>query len=260
MPTRAAAPAGAPCWIDLSTSDPDRARAFYPALFGWEALAPSPEFGGYWMFARDGVPVAGAMASDPQAPVRDVWSVYLSVPDAAKTLEVAAEQGGQVVVQPMAVADLGTMAFLVDAGGAGIGLWQPGTFPGVTVLGEPGTPGWFELHTRDYERSLAFYRDALGWRTETMSDTPDFRYTVQLDPDGQQVAGVMDATTWLKEGVPAHWSVYFAVEDADATIARLGELGGSVVQPAEDTPYGRLATVADPAGAVFKLMGPAPQS
>jgi predicted enzyme related to lactoylglutathione lyase len=29
-----------------------------------------------------------------------------------------------------------------------------------------------------------------------------------------------------------------------------------VVTPAEDTPYGRLATVADPNGAAFKLVGP----
>ena len=50
-----------PCWADLWTSDVERSRAFYAELFGWEALPPSPEFGGYFMFARDGVPVAGGM-------------------------------------------------------------------------------------------------------------------------------------------------------------------------------------------------------
>jgi predicted enzyme related to lactoylglutathione lyase len=44
------------------------------------------------------------------------------------------------------------------------------------------------------------------------------------------------------------------VDDADAAVTRAAELGGSVISPAEDTPYGRLATVADPAGATFKLM------
>jgi predicted enzyme related to lactoylglutathione lyase len=63
----------------------------------------------------------------------------------------------------------------------------------------------------------------------------------------------MDAGDWLPEGVPAHWSTYFMVEDADAALAVIVRLGGSIVQAAEDTPYGRLATVADPTGAVFKV-------
>ena len=44
------------------------------------------------------------------------------------------------------------------------------------------------------------------------------------------------------------------MSDADAAIARIEELGGDVVQPAEDTPYGRLATVADPTGTQFRIV------
>jgi predicted enzyme related to lactoylglutathione lyase len=64
----------------------------------------------------------------------------------------------------------------------------------------------------------------------------------------------MDASGFLPEGVPSHWSVYFGVDDTDAALAKIVDLGGSVVQPAEDTPYGRLATAADPSGALFKLI------
>jgi predicted enzyme related to lactoylglutathione lyase len=64
----------------------------------------------------------------------------------------------------------------------------------------------------------------------------------------------MDASAFLPEGLPAHWSVYFGVEDTDAALARIAELGGAVVEPATDTPYGRLAQAADPAGARFKLV------
>jgi predicted enzyme related to lactoylglutathione lyase len=46
----------------------------------------------------------------------------------------------------------------------------------------------------------------------------------------------------------------FGVADTDAALARLVELGGSVVQGAQDTPYGRLAHAADPTGAEFKLV------
>jgi predicted enzyme related to lactoylglutathione lyase len=50
------------------------------------------------------------------------------------------------------------------------------------------------------------------------------------------------------------WNVYFDVEDADATAALAVELGGSIVDAPEDTPYGRLATLADPTGTRFKLV------
>ena len=63
----------------------------------------------------------------------------------------------------------------------------------------------------------------------------------------------MDATQDLPEGAPASWSVYFQVADADAALERVVQLGGKVVRPAEDTPYGRLAQATDPTGTPFKL-------
>jgi hypothetical protein len=64
----------------------------------------------------------------------------------------------------------------------------------------------------------------------------------------------MDASSFLPDGVPAHWSVYFGVDSADETLERIVSLGGAVVLGAEDTPYGRLATATDPTGAQFKLI------
>jgi predicted enzyme related to lactoylglutathione lyase len=255
MPTRENVPLGAPCWIDLITSDVDRARHFYGELFGWQAEDPNESFGGYFNFAKDGVHVAGAMAHQPQIPAADVWSVYLATDDAQKTAEAAASNGGAVFAPPMQLEDLGTMAVVSDVGGASIGMWQAGVHKGIGVYGEPGTPSWFEVHTRDFAGSLAFYRDVFGWTTETVGDTDDFRYAV-LTKDGDQLAGIMDASAFLPADAPACWSVYFAVADTDAAIAVLEKLGGSVVQPAEDTPYGRIAQVADPMGAPFKLLGP----
>lgn len=248
--------AGAPIWADLQTSDPARARDFYARLLGWSAGDADPAFGGYFSFRNGDHLVAGCMQTDAQAPVSDVWSVYLAVDDAAKTVDAAVEAGGEVVVHPMAVGDLGTMAFVVDATGAAIGLWQPGAHRGFGVLAEPGAPAWFELLTRDYAGALAFYDGVFGWRRQVMGDTDDFRYSVALAPDDGQVAGVMDAAAWLPEGVPSHWSVYFSVTDTDAAVATTTRLGGSCQQGPEDTPYGRLATVTDPMGARFKVIGP----
>jgi predicted enzyme related to lactoylglutathione lyase len=255
MPTRDTAPTGAPCWVDLMTSDTEGSRAFYRELFGWTAEDPAEEFGGYVTFTKDGVPLAGCMASQPGQGLPNVWSVYLASDDARKTVEVATAHGATVVVGPMDVGALGTMAFLTDVGGAAIGVWQSGTHKGFGIVGEPGAPSWFELHTCDYAEALDFYRDVFGWETEVVSDTPEFRYTT-LTQDGEQRAGIMDAAGFLPEGVPAHWSVYFGVDDTDAALAKVVELGGAIVQPAEDTPYGRLAAATDATGAQFKLVAP----
>jgi predicted enzyme related to lactoylglutathione lyase len=248
--------AGTPIWVDLFSSDTAKSRAFYNALFGWTAEEPNEEFGGYLNFQRNGERIAGCMGNGGEAGTPDVWSVYLATDDIDKVAEAAAANGGTVIAPPMAVGDLGSMAVFTDAGGAAIGAWQPGAHAGFSAVGEPGAPSWFELHTRDYDKSVDFYREVFGWDAHTMSDTPEFRYTT-LREDEKAQAGIMDAG-FLPEGVPAHWSVYFEVEDVDAMVAKAVELGGAVVDPAENTPYGRLATLTDPTGARFKFRGNPP--
>jgi uncharacterized protein len=256
MPTRETAPTGAPCWVDLMTSDTSRSRDFYGELFGWDAEEPNEQFGGYFNYLKGGTPIAGCMSAQTGGGVPDVWSIYLAVEDAQKTVEATVAGGGQVFVDPMAVAELGTMAVVGDPGGATIGVWQPGTHPGFVIVTEAGAPSWFELATRDYKAAIEFYRDVFGWETHTVSDGEDFRYTtLALGPD-EWGAGILDAAAFLPADVPAHWSVYFGVDDTDAALAKTVQLGGSIVQPAEDTPYGRLGTAADATGARFKLVAP----
>lgn len=248
-------PTGTPCWIELFTTLPDDAAAFYRSLFGWEQVSAGEEFGGYRNFLLDGSMIGGCMTNTTPDAIPNVWSVYLESPDAAATVESARAAGMHIAVEAMPVADLGTMAMVSDPGGAMVGIWQPGTHHGIGTLGEPGTPGWFELHTKDYEPTVDFYRDVFGWDAHTAADEPGFRYTTYGSGENQR-AGIMDASGFLPDEVPSHWAVYFTVADADATIAHAVELGGSVVMAAEDTPYGRLATLADPTGALFKLLQP----
>jgi predicted enzyme related to lactoylglutathione lyase len=254
MPARNGSPEGAPCWIDLMSSDTDRSRAFYGELFGWTSEQGGPEYGGYINFFKDGKQVAGLMAITPEMEgAVDAWSIYLSVTDLDATARDVEENGGSVVVPPMDILELGRMGVFTDAGGAFIGAWQPKEFPSFELVHEVGTPGWFELHTRDFSSTITFYDRVFSWPVTMQGDTDEFRYATYGAGEDQE-AGIMDAAAWLPEGVPAHWAIYFKVEDTDAAVAKTQELGGAVVQPAEDTPYGRLASCTDPNGALFKLM------
>ena len=65
---------GAPCWIDLFSSDTDKAKDFYGQLFGWTTLDPGPEYGGYFIFQLDGKAVAGCMGNDGEQGYPDSWT------------------------------------------------------------------------------------------------------------------------------------------------------------------------------------------
>ena len=116
----------------------------------------------------------------------------------------------------MTVGDMGTMAVLADASGAAVGIWQPNTHTGFGALTEAGAPSWFELTpatTTQLLRSIAM--SSTGTPT-SKATRPTFRYTIQKDGDAQ-LAGIMDATHYLPEGVPAHWVIFFGVDDTDAS-------------------------------------------
>ena len=121
---------GTPCWVDLLTSDPDKARSFYGALLGWTSEDGGEEFGGYVSFASDGHGVGGMMRNTPEMGSPDGWTTYISTDDIDATVNRATEAGGTVMSPAMAVADLGSMAVLVDPVGAVFGVWQPGKHTG----------------------------------------------------------------------------------------------------------------------------------
>ena len=57
-------------------------------------------------------------------------------------------------------------------------------------------------------------------------------------------------------GMPAQWVTYFSVVNTDAAVAKIVAHGGKVMGSIDDSPFGRLAAVADPAGAFFKVIQP----
>lgn len=251
MPRTSTHEPGTPAWVDLGSPDPPAAARFYGHLFGWEAQDQGPDAGGYHMFVRDGLPVAGLgpLTDTSQPPA---WSTYVSVEDADGTAAAASRAGGTVLLEPTDVLDAGRMAVLVDTVGAAISVWQPGRHTGAQVVNEPGSLCWTELACRDVEAATAFYAQVFGWEGHTRPYDGS-TYTEWM-VDGSPVAGMIEMDDTWPGDVPPHWMVYFAVEDADDAAARAADLGGTVSVPPTDIPPGRFAVLTDPHGAVFSII------
>ncbi|MBS4752657.1 VOC family protein [Nocardioides sp. zg-ZUI104] len=245
---------GHPCWLELVTPDRDRTAAFYSGLFGWTTTEPVPELGGYSQLQLEGRPLGGLMPEVPGMTGAPGWTVYLATRDAEALARRAEEAGGSVVVAPMALPDLGTMVVVADASGMEHGGWQAGPFAGLDSQERPGDPIWFEAYSRDFTATHDFLRDVFDWTPHLTGDTDEFRYATSDVPETAK-AGLMDASGWGEDFAPG-WASYIKVSDMDAALTRVAELGGSVTQGPDDTPFGLLAEVADPTGQRVKIMVP----
>jgi predicted enzyme related to lactoylglutathione lyase len=253
-------PHGLFSWADLSTPDPEAATSFYTGVFGWEAEDATEDDGTYvsTLLRKDGKLVAG-LGPLPQAPqdrgAPPSWNSYINVDDVDAVVATVAAAGGTV----LATRDVmeGRMAFLQDPAGAVVGLWQPGTHEGAELFGEPGAMTWNELATRDSEGAREFYGRILPWDFEPFPGGNEY-YVIQLGE--RQNGGILTMDDNWPAHIPAHWMVYFSVADTDETVARAAAGGGSVVNGPFSTPVGKVAVIADPHGAVFSVIAPAPAS
>ena len=250
---------GTPSWCDLSTTDLDAAVSFYTSLFEWGAGEPGgPEAGGYTMFSRHGLPVAAAapqMAQQAEQGIPAAWTTYITVDDVDATSTLVEEFGGALLAPPFDVLDAGRMCVLTDPSGAPVALWEARAHAGAAVVNEPGAMCWNELTTRDPDAAVAFFAALLGWDAERKGDDPGSYREFRRAGESVSIAGCLPMVGELwPEWLPAHWMVYFSVEDADATAARAVELGATVSVPPTDIEPGRFAVLGDPQGAVFAIL------
>ena len=235
-------------WVELVTSDAGAAKAFYGALLGWDFDDQPAGEAIYTMASRDGREVAGLFA-DPQQPPH--WNNYVTVSSADEAAEKAASLGATVVAPAFDVLDAGRMAVIEDPTGAFIALWQAGRHPGARLVNAPGALAWNDLTTRDLDAAKRFYGDWLGWTFEEMPDSGGYH----VIRNGERSNGGMSPfRPGMGDGLPSHWMPYFGIEDIDASIARIPELGGQVLAGRLDLPAGSIAVFADPQGAVFALL------
>ena len=266
--TSQASPAGS------TPTSPTRKRAlpFYRGLFGWEFedVMPEGSAGSYIIGRIRGGDVA-AVASIPEgAPPLAMWNTYVWVDSADETAARAQAAGGAVISEPFDVLDAGRMAVVADPEGAVFCVWQAKNHQGAKVVNEHGSLNFNGLATRDPEAAKAFYGAVFGWQTlalpaGVMWTLPGYGDHLEENDSWPPRADGADGRARRvhrrrrrarsdppdDSETPAHWSVTFAVDDADATATKARELGGEVVAGPVDAPWTRIAVIKDPHGATF---------
>jgi uncharacterized protein len=116
-----------------------------------------------------------------------------------------------------------------------------------------GAFSWNELMTTDPKAAASFYGQLFGWKTSEMDMGPGGVYHLQNVGD-KSVAGIMAIPPDAK-GMPPMWGAYVTVDDVDATLERVTQLGGKVCMPPMDVPgVGRMAGFLDPQGAMLSVI------
>ncbi len=274
MPERDGYLPGVPCWVDTSQPDPEAATAFYGGLFGWdfEDAMPPGSAGKYFVARLRGGDVAAVGSQPEDGPPTAMWNTYVWVDNADEAAAKARDAGGRVVADPFDVLDAGRMAVLTDPEGALFCVWQAKRAQGradrqrarLAQLQRPE-------HARRRRRAKSFYGSLFGWEAlgldggVQMWRLPGYGdFLEKRDPglrermaESGAPKGFEDVVATLtpiaddQPDTPAHWSVTFAVDDADATAAKAEELGGQVIVAPFDAPWVRMTVISDPQGATF---------
>ena len=116
---------------------------------------------------------------------------------------------------------------------------------------------WWEICTKDAGKLAKFYSEAFGWEQK---DMPGMGYTVMDSGDGKN-GGIGGGVFSPKEGeeMPPYLTMYIAVDDVDATVAKVKELGATVTCEPFDVPkVGRIAMFNDPQGHMVGMIKSAP--
>jgi hypothetical protein len=240
-------PAGVPCWADIQVPDVPAAQAFYSAVLGWTYTEPAADFGGYVIGQIGDAATAGIGPMMGGAPT--AWTLYLATDDADKTATAVTENGGSVLLPVGDVGTAGRLAIVADPTGAVFGLWQAGDMIGSALYNAPGGITWEDLRTADADSARTFYGAVFGFDYAPIEGAPEDYTTFSLAGEGQPRGGIGGMMGPAE--TPPHWLVYFGVADTDAAVAAAAGAGGHILAPAFDTPFGRMAGLADPFGGMF---------
>ena len=239
-------------WYDLATENPEGARAFYGAVFGWKFRDANEAAAPYTLIENDGVKIGGMFkhTRPPGGKVGARWLSMLSVNDAARAAQVVRKSGGQVVLAPANFKGRGVHAVFRDPQGAVFGVLatEGGDPPDTPVI--DGDVFWLDLFTTDPEKAAAFYAELAGYEV-AVGDVAGRTRTL-LASRGIARAGV----THLPRGADRPgWLPYILVDDVPGTLARVRSSGGKVLmEPQPGVLDGNLAVIADREGGVLGVV------
>lgn len=241
---------GALVWVDLLTTDPRKAVAFYTKVFGWQSVSYAD--GTYVELLHDGR-IIGAIAlyNDDRAVEGDArWLPSISVRDVDAAVKSVVANGGEILEPPTDLPDRGRYAVISDAQGAVLMLLR-------ATGGDPDddTPymdewTWAELWTDDLESAVTFYTAIADYDTVRFPDASGGE-RILLGTDGQA------RTTFVKlpwDDVEPNWIPYMPVADMAATIQRIEDAGGTVLVQSDNAASSvDVAIVMDPTGGAFAI-------
>ena len=116
-----------------------------------------------------------------------------------------------------------------------------------------GQPCWVELATNSWQEAKTFYMKLFGWDANDMPMEEGFYTMMHFDNDDVGAMYQMPKQM-LDEGIPTHWTVYFAVDNVDACVELVKSGGGTVIAGPHDVgDAGRMAFIADTEGARFAV-------
>ena len=252
MGERSEHPPGTFSWTDLATTDQDAAKVFYTSLFGWETDdMPVGDGSVYSMMKKEGREVAAISLQQQEQRAMGVppaWNHYVTVESADAAAARAAALGATVHAPAFDVLDAGRMAVIQDPQGAFFMAWEPRRHIGAGLVNATGALVWNELSSPDLEASTSFYSDLFGWDIEPFEASPT-PYLFIKNGDANN-GGIRELD---QPGVPPHWLAYFGIDDIDAGLAKVTELGGTVHAGPIDVGMAKLGIVQDPQGAAFAL-------
>ncbi|MGH9481183.1 MAG: VOC family protein [Terriglobales bacterium] len=247
------------CWIELNTTDQAAAKRFYTGLLGWETrdtpIAPGEV---YTIFELQGGQAGAAFSMNQEMRAQTVppfWGLYVAVASADAAARRAQELGGTVVAPAFDVMDRGRMAVLRDPTGAVFSVWEANRQTGLSASGD-GTFCWADCSTPDPAKASAFYSGLFGWTLTTSArDSSGYLHI----KNGEQFIGGIPPAAYRQPGEPPHWLIWFAVANCDDRVKAALTAGAKTLMPPTTMErVGRLAVLADPQGAAFGLITPAP--
>jgi uncharacterized protein len=247
MGERTSYPPGTFSWVDLQTSDPEAAKAFYSSLLGWDYEDIPIGDGAAYSMARLQDHSVAAIGPLQGEGMPSHWNCYVTVADVDASAARAAELGATLLAEPFDVFDAGRMAAFQDPQGAVLSIWQAKENIGAGLVNAIGALTWNDLISPDVAGSKAFYSELFGWQIQEIAPGEYWSIANGANRNG----GMMP----MPPGSHPAWNLYFAVDDVDATVARARELGGDAVMGPMDVPNGgRLAVLRDPQNAVFSVL------